>query len=398
MAAVGLEEWTAEQLERVFSEGLQQSQAGEHLESSLRPFDRLIREYLTIAQVLQTGGGVQALFDPIGNLKDPTGFASILAGLGNAMTESIKRIVSNRFALERYLRGADRTLTAAFVEGLQVGTEETGQPVALIIDTYEALEGLDDWVYRFFTPALPAQARLVILGNNRLSKVNFDWTEYEEKMETLYLPELAEADAKAYLQHFGLSDPTALEQVYRYAGGYPLLLVLVRQLASEVGGWQALGTLESEADRDRIATQLLERILREERVQDVQAFMEKGAIARWFDPETVRVILEVDLQEARAVYDKLARHSFVERHPYGLKFHDKIRELLLARLKFTSSSEHARLHQRLMDYYAEKAGIQSPAPKPTKYTINIYGPSHGLVIGNLGEIDEDLEGQDNDDV
>lgn len=36
------------------------------------------------------------------------------------------------------------------------------------------------------------------------------------------------------------------------------------------------------------------------------------------------VILEISLVDARTIYDKLRRHSFVERHPYGLKFHDKI--------------------------------------------------------------------------
>lgn len=385
----------------LFSEALVQSQAGEPLESSLRPFDRLFREYLTVNEVLQTGGGVQMIFDLVGNVKDPTGFASILSGLGGSVTEAVKRTVSNRFALERYLRGVDRTLTAAFVEGLQAGMEQTGQAVALLIDTYEAMEGLDDWVCRTFTPALPAQARLVILGRNQLFKINFDWNEYDEKVESLDLPELEEEDAKAYLRHFGLTDAAALEQVYCYTGGYPLLLVLVRHLAREAGGWQAIGALESEADRDRIATKLLERILREERVREVQAFLEKGVIARWFDPETVRVVLEVNLQEARSIYDKLALHSFVERHPYGLKFHDKIRDLLLDRLKFTSPAEYSRLHQRLMDYYAEKAGIQQPErgaqAQPStqphtegKYNIYIYGPSQGLVIGDAAQVEQRL--------
>ena len=69
------------------------------------------------------------------------------------------------------------------------------------------------------------------------------------------------------------------------------------------------------------------------------------------------MILGIDLQHARELYDKLSRHSFVEKHPYGLKFHDKIRELLLDRLKFTSETEYQAISQNLMGYYAEKAGI-----------------------------------------
>jgi len=120
------------------------------------------------------------------------------------------------------------------------------------------------------------------------------------------------------------------------------------------------------------------------------------------------VILEVGLEDARVIYDKLRRHSFVERHPYGLKFHDKIRELLLERLKFTSKSEYDRLTQRLMAYYAEKAGIVQPeegreekeASRPagvSKYTINIYGPMRGLVIGDEAQVRQQFGDADDDD-
>ncbi|HNS02512.1 MAG TPA: hypothetical protein PKM78_09045, partial [Anaerolineae bacterium] len=145
------------------------------------------------------------------------------------------------------------------------------------------------------------------------------------------------------------------------------------------------------ADRDFVASKLLERILREEKTAEVQAFLERGVVARWFDPETVSVTLEVSLADARTIYDKLRRHSFVERHPYGLKFHDKIRELLLERLKFTSQSEYDRLTRRLMTYYAKKAGIAEPAQEASKadqvttagkYVLNIYGPATGVIIGD----------------
>ena len=71
----------------------------------------------------------------------------------------------------------------------------------------------------------------------------------------------------------------------------------------------------------------------------------------------IGVILKVGADESRKIYDKLERHSFVERHPYGLKFHDKIRELLLERLKF-NRPEYDGIVKRLSDYYAEKAGLQ----------------------------------------
>ena len=386
---------TPDRILYTFMEGLVQSPTGEAMEDSFREFDRRFRDHLVVNQVLQQGGGVQALFDVVGNVKDPAGMAAILGSLGSAVSQAVKRTVSNRFALERYLRGAERTLTASFMEGLEAGLAELRRPVALLFDTYEEMEGLDDWVCRTLMAGLPDSVRMVILGRNQLHRINFDWGEHEDAVHAMPLPELDEIDAKAYLRHYGLKDTVALDKVYQFTGGYPLLLVLVRHLAREAGGWEHIGTLESSADRDFVASQLLERILREERVAKVQAFLEKGVIARWFDPETVRVILEVDLEDARAIYDRLRRHSFVERHPYGLKFHDKIRELLLERLKFTSEAEYQSLTERLMAYYAEKARLVQPeegredeeknVSQPagvSKYTIHIYGSARGLVIGD----------------
>lgn len=390
---------TPDRILYLFMEGLVQTQAGKAMTQGFGPFEQEFRDYLVINQVLERGGGVQSIFDVVGSVKDPIGLGVIFGQLGSAVTEGIKTKLDNRFALERYLRGVERVLTSSFVEGLQAGLEAVRQPVALLLDTYEEMEGLDDWVCRTLAPALPDRVRLVILGRNQLHKVNFDWNDYENAVFAMPLPELAEAEAQAYLRHFGLTDVVALEQVYRYTGGYPLLLVLVRHLAREAGGWEKIGALEGSADRDHIATQLLNRILREEQVKDVRAFLEKGVVARWFDPETIQVLLEIDAADARRIYDRLQRHSFIERHPYGLKFHDKIRELLVDRLKFTSKSECNRLTQRLMNFYAQKAGIEQPGqeqPQPTpaaegaKYTIHIH-TGHGIVIGDNAQSSQQFE-------
>jgi len=329
----------------------------ESLVESFQDFNRQFEEHLIVQEVLQRGGGMQSIFDALGNVTDPTGLAQILTGLGKTITEETKRIISNRFALERYLRGTEKVLTSSLSTSLSQAVEKSGKSLAIIVDTYEELEGLDDWFCRTLTPAIPNGVKLTVLGRTSLAKVNFDWAEHGQALFQMELPELEEGDAKAYLVHRGLREDAALDKIYRFTGGYPLLLVLVWHLAREAGGWDKIGELEAHADRDRIATKLLERILREERVKEVQAFLEKGVVARWFTPEAIRVILEVDANDARRIYGQLERHSFVQRHPYGLKFHDKIRELLLERLKF-DKPEYDRLVKRLSDYYAEKAGLQ----------------------------------------
>lgn len=329
----------------------------EPLEYAFSVFEKAYEEYLIVQEILQRSGGVQTIFDVVGNIKDTGGFAQVIGSLGKGVNETVQRTVSNRFALERYLRGIDRSLTDHLKTGLEEALQISQLPLTLILDTYEELEGLDDWISRTLVPSLPDGMKVVILGRNSLVRVNFDWQEYGDALLSMELPELSEVDAKAYLRHFGLTDQVMLDHIYRFTGGYPLLLVLVRHLAKEAGGWSKIGVLERQADRDSIATQLLNKILREERANEVREFLEKGVVARWFDPEIIRVVLGIDLQQARQLYDKLSRHSFVEKHPYGLKFHDKIRELLLDRLKFTSETEYQLISRNLMNYYAEKAGI-----------------------------------------
>lgn len=355
-------------------------------------FERQYQEYSVIQAILRRGGGVPILFDVVGSIRDPLAFARLIDDTYPSATAQTRHKLSNRFALERYLRGVEHSLSDALSDSLAAAVAESARPLTLIIDTYEEMEGLDDWLCRRLTRALPEGIKIVVLGRNALPQVNFDWSEYDTALEVMELPELPENEAKAFLTHHGLRDVTALAEVYRFTGGYPLLLVLVVHLAREAGGWNRIGALESLADRDRVATELLNRILREERAHEVRAFLEKGVVARWFTPETISVILEASAEEGRVTYDKLRRHSFVERHPRGLKFHDKIRELLLARLKH-NQPEYNRLVRRLTDYYAEKAGIKQVEPESTesagsaapKYSIHIHNSSN-IVIGDTPDV------------
>lgn len=348
---------TPDRILDTFKQSLMESPFREQLEDSFREFDSQLRDYSMVNYLMAQSGGLHALFDTFGNVKDPAEFAALLAGLNEALPQSLQRTIYNRFALDRYLRGAERSLTTSFVCTLAALQEELHCPIAMLIDTYEEMEQLDTWVCRTLVPSLPPGVRLVILGRNELHRINFDWRDYERTLHTHSLPELSEDEAKAYLRHYGLTDAVALQRIYEFTKGYPLLLVLVWFLAKEAGGWEKIGMLEQSRDRDAIATQLLELILREERVQEVREFLEKGAVAQWFDPETITAILGVDLNQARSIYDKLQRHSFVERHPFGLRLHDKIRELLEDRLKFTSKAEFDRLKDKLATYYAAKAGL-----------------------------------------
>ncbi|MGZ3667398.1 MAG: helix-turn-helix domain-containing protein [Ktedonobacterales bacterium] len=354
---------TPDQILAGFQQSLIEGSHREYLEPILRSFGDQYRDYHIINRVLLDAGGVNALFDTLGNVKDPNGLRVALESVGGRVTHTAERTLHKRFALERYLRSANRSLTVSFLQGLALAGEQLGRPLALMMDTYEELEDSpsESWVCRDLVPALPPTTRMIILGRNALHRVSFDWHEHGEAVALHALPELGVDEAKAYLTHYGLVDPTLLNQIYAFTGGYPLLLMLVRYFAQEAGGWDRIDLLDGSADRDYIATQLLGRILREERVQEVRVALEKGAVARWLDPGAIAALLQVPDDHARTIYDKLRHHSFVERHPHGIRFHDKIRELLENRLKFTNATEYSRLKAHIEAYYrARSGGFRTP--------------------------------------
>ncbi|MCB0019333.1 MAG: hypothetical protein KDE09_16195 [Anaerolineales bacterium] len=332
------------------------------LHDAFADFQRQMEEYQLVQEILQLGGGSQQIYALTGGLQDPAQFGQLLSSLHQTISTEVKELVSNRFSLERYLRSSNQLLTTTFLDGLKSAAEYNVVPLVILIDTYELIEQYDDWLQQQLAAQLPANARLVVLGRNALPQISFEWHELGPRLEAMQLAELSEPDAKQFLQYHGLADATARDKVYQFTGGYPLLLVLTVHLAREAGGWQAIDHFEHDGDRDRVATLLLERILREERVREVQTFLEKGVVARWFTPEIISAILKVDGGEARTIYQKLAQHSFVERHPHGLKFHDKIRELLEIRLKFADPAEYGRLNGILKEYYARRAGLLEETP------------------------------------
>jgi hypothetical protein len=360
-ATVTGEDPTASTIDKMlyrFRKGLEENVTGIVPGRAFDDFDKRLNEYLEVKKVIADRGGIAKMYDLAGNLIDHALLKTILKTVKGTY-ESIKGYFAHRDALERYIGGADLWLTNSFIEGVKGIVEDGRARVVLLVDTYEFMAGWDDWMCETFVKTLPYDAKVVILGRDRLSKISFDWSQYDETdLHYHELQELSEEEAKAYLRHHRLQDEDSLARVYKFTGGYPLCLVLAVELARELGGWEGVRDFEDPANRDRVAQQLLDRILRQEKVKEVQEFLEKGVVARWFDPGAVSYILEVSPERGREIYDKIGKFSFVQRHPNGLQFHDRVRELLVERLKFMNGGKtYTRLAERWSEYLRGKAGV-----------------------------------------
>src|SRR5206468_4160959 len=90
------------------------------------------------------------------------------------------------------------------------------RPIILLMDTYERLASIDEWICETLVRMLPVGVRPVLVGRDRLEGVDFRWTEYGEHILSYELPELDRPSAYAYLSHHGLNDKVLLEQTYGY--------------------------------------------------------------------------------------------------------------------------------------------------------------------------------------
>ncbi len=314
---------------------------------SFSEFDELVEEHVAVDHVLSRAGGAGSIFDAVGEVRDPTGLAPLLAGLAAAVSDRVRARLRSRVALDVYLRGVEGRITAAFVEAVGDWTSRSGKPVVLMLDTYEQAAMLDEWVCGSLVDALPGSARLVLSGRNQLRRMNSDWTDHAARIRPLPLAELDAPDAVALLQRFGLTDAAQAQAIAEATGGWPLLLILVRQLAIDAGGWQHVGRLDLARDRDELAGQLLDQIMREDRAQPLRDLLERAAVAPWLDPPMIAALLEVPASAAQDLYDRLAVHAFAERDPHGLRLHERLAEMLRERLRYRNPEELAAITARL---------------------------------------------------
>jgi hypothetical protein len=183
--------------------------------------------------------------------------------------------------------------------------------------------------------------------------MGFHWVEYTTQIDSRELLELDKQSTLDFYKHFGLKDPVLLEETYKFTGGYPLCMTLAVDLSRQAG-WTQLAGFERQLDKYEVAHQLLERLLEQEGVSEVREFLEKGVVTLWFDVEAIAHILGITISEADAFFTTISRSSFTSKTDYGLKFHDKVREILIERLKFVDPKAYNHLLDTWERYYKAK--------------------------------------------
>jgi energy-coupling factor transporter ATP-binding protein EcfA2 len=266
-----------------------------------------------------------------------TSLLEVLAGLAAEVGASVVRLDGRDLApsppaVLEALRGV---LEVPDGEGAIVGPSGGGRLVVLV-DTYERLGLLDDWVRTRLLPRLPATALTVIAGRGPPGPAWRIDPAWRELLRVVSLRNLSPQESRQYLHACGV-DPAREEQLVQVAHGHPLGLSLLVDVVVRGG----------EAAADPLTPDLVGTVLRQ--FLDVvpsglhRRALEVCALARVTTEALLREVL--GLEDAHELFAWLRQLSFVESGLEGVFPHDLARDALEADLRWRDPDGYRRVYR-----------------------------------------------------
>jgi len=226
-----------------------------------------------------------------------------------------------------------RALLDALGEVLEI-TDDGGRPIVgppdgdrlvILLDTYERLAPLDDWVRTRLLPRLPAGALTVVAGRAAPGSAWRADPAWRDLLRVVSLRNLSPADSRQYLHECGV-DPARHDQLVEQAHGHPLGLSLLADVV--VRGGEAVA---DPLTPDLVGT-LLRRFVEIMPTRGHRRTLEVCALARVTTESLLREVLGLD--DTHDLFTWLRGLSFVESASEGVFPHDLARDALEADLRW----------------------------------------------------------------
>jgi hypothetical protein len=225
-------------------------------------------------------------------------------------------------------------------EGAIAGLSDSGRLVVLL-DTYERLAPLDDWVRTRLLPRLPATALTVVAGRMPPGSAWRADPAWRELLRVVSLRNLSPEESRQYLHACGV-DRARHDQLVELAHGHPLGLSLLADVVVRGG----------EAATDPLTPDLVGTLLR--RFVEIvpsglhRRALEVCALARVTTEALLREVL--GLEDAHEPFTWLRELSFVEAGPEGVFPHDLARDTLEADLRWRDPEDYRRVFRGVRAY------------------------------------------------
>ncbi|MEU8239422.1 ATP-binding protein [Actinoplanes missouriensis] len=251
-------------------------------------------------------------------------------------------------------------------------TAEAGatQPdgAVLLIDAFEHIAGLEDWLRESFLPGLPADALTVIAGREGPSTGWLSDLAWQEAMVVQRLDELTSAEAHDLLEARGLA-PAVRKEVFDFAGTHPLALTLAAAVATD----------DVFAPTPDLLASLLNRLVGDVPDDAHRLALEIAAHAMTTTQGLLRAV--AGPQRAAELFDWLRRLPVADWGRQGLYLHELVSDTIDADLRWRDPEGYADMHARVGHHLLEQARTATEADA----MIAIRELSYLKRYGSMGE-------------
>lgn len=226
---------------------------------------------------------------------------------------------------------------------LPFSMDTTAGNVTLIIDTFEKLKPLDDWLRMEFLPELPGNVITVISGRSHLStnwKTDPGW---QSITKVFALQELSNEESAQLLRRRNIPEEQ-VQRIVNYTHGNPLALSIVTDMFE-----QRKNSRFDPLDSPDIMKTLLEQF-----VQEVPSPAHKAALelCSLVNLTTEKLIEEViGAQMASELFNWLTTLTFIEKGLGGLYPHDMVRDAIAAEMHWRNPDWYRHLHIKTQQFY-----------------------------------------------
>jgi len=260
----------------------------------------------------------------------------------STLINNLNEVFENFYSYDNYMNTSISSITELLSNALNEFCDELNIQPIIIFDAYEKLSSLDFWLRTEMVKNFPEKSKFIFFGRDSLPDISYGWNDYGNNTVTKYLDEIDEPFVHSFFEKNGLHDNEQYKNIFLFTGGYPLCMQLTVSLVRKMGGWQELEGFSRLNDRYEVSKYLLERLLEQERTKPVKDFIENGVVFPFFNIEVISKFLNLSMTEAEKIYNTLSTLSFIEKSSAGLKFHDKVQEILIERLRFMNIFEEKR--------------------------------------------------------
>lgn len=223
---------------------------------------------------------------------------------------------------------------------------ERGERTVVMVDAYETISALDDWLRAQFLPDLPEHVLFVFAGRDEPAA---EWRTdpgWHALVEIVPVRNFDRETGRVLLRRRDVPE-SKHEAILDFTHGHPLALSLVADLLDQ----RESSTFEP-TDTPDVIDPLLEQFVQEVPGPAHRAALEASALV----PYTTEAVVEAML-EGPDVYDLfewLRGLSFVSPGERGLQLHDLARDALAADLRWRNPDWHHELHERARQFYVDR--------------------------------------------